>query len=106
MMQAGFYRMARPKAFGGLEADPITIFRVVEEIARIDSAAAWNLQISVGAHTQLGWLPDEGAAEILNTHPSTILAGSFTPGRHATAVEGGYRLTGQWPFNSGAHHCH
>ena len=106
MIQAGFYRMARPRAFGGLELDPITIFRVVEEIARIDSAAAWNLQISVGAHTQLAWFPDEGAAEVLNTHPSAIIAGSFTPGPHATAVDGGYRLTGQWPFVSGGHHCH
>ena len=106
MIQAGFYRMARPKAFGGLELDPLTIFRVVEEIARIDSAAAWNLQISVGGHSALAWLPDDGAAEILGSHPSTILAGSFTPGRKAVAVAGGYRLSGQWPFVSGGHHCH
>jgi alkylation response protein AidB-like acyl-CoA dehydrogenase len=35
-----------------------------------------------------------------------IIGGSFTPGRHAIAVEGGYRLNGQWPFVSGGHHCH
>jgi alkylation response protein AidB-like acyl-CoA dehydrogenase len=106
MIAAGLYRMARPKAFGGLEMDPITIFRVVEEIARLDSAAAWNLQISVGSQFILAWLPDEGAAEILNSHPSTIIGGSFTPGRYAMAVEGGYRVSEQWPFVSGAHQCH
>ena len=31
--------MSRPKAFGGLEVDPVTMFRVVEEVARQDSAA-------------------------------------------------------------------
>ena len=43
MREAGLYSMARPTAFGGLEADPVTTFRVVEEIARHDSAAGWNL---------------------------------------------------------------
>jgi indole-3-acetate monooxygenase len=106
MLEAGLYAMARPRAFGGLEADPVTMLRVVEEVARHDSAAAWNLQISVGAHFNLAGLPDEGVAEILNSHPSTIIHGTFSAGRPAIAVGGGYRLTGQWPFVSGAHHCH
>src|SRR5215467_9414428 len=106
MLQAGLYSMARPKAFGGLEADPITMFRVVEEVARQDSAAGWNLQLSVASNSLLAWLPDEGAAEIMHSPPNTIIATSFTPGRQATSVDGGYRLSGQWPFVSGSHDCH
>ena len=53
----------------------------------------------------LAWLPSNGAAEILNSKADTILGGTFTPGHPAIAVDGGYRLTGQWPFVSGAHHC-
>jgi Acyl-CoA dehydrogenases len=106
MLKAGFYSMSRPKMFGGLEVDPITMFRVVEEVARHDSAAGWNLQLSVAANCQLAWLPDEGAAEVMNSHPNTIIATSFTPGRQAIPVDGGYRLTGQWPFVSGCHDCH
>src|SRR5215831_7658463 len=66
MRQAGLYSMSHPQAFGGLEVDPITMFRVVEEVGRYDSAAAWNLSLSVGA-LFLAWLPDEGAAEILHS---------------------------------------
>src|SRR2546426_10536383 len=106
MLKAGLYSMARPKAFGGLEVDPITMFRVLEEVARQDSAAGWNLCLSSGGNYFLAWLPDEGAAEIMNSHPNTIIAGSFTPGRQAMPVDGGYRLRGQWPFNSGSHDCH
>jgi indole-3-acetate monooxygenase len=106
MLRAGLYSMSHSQAFGGLEVDPITMFRVVEEVARHDSAAAWNLQLSVAASYFLAWLPDEGAAEIMNSHPNTIIAGSFTPGRQAIPVEGGYRLTGQWPFLSGGHDAH
>src|SRR5262245_16022627 len=42
----------------------------------------------------------------MNSHPNTIIAGSFTPGRRAIPVEGGYRVTGQWPFLSGGHDGH
>ena len=106
MRQAGLYSMAHPKAFGGLEVDPLTMFRVVEEVARYDSAAGWNLQLAVAANCFLAWLPDEGAAEIMHSPPHTIIAGSFTPGRQATPVDGGYRLRGQWPFVSGGHDGH
>jgi alkylation response protein AidB-like acyl-CoA dehydrogenase len=106
MLKAGLYSMTRPKAFGGLEVDPLTIFRVVEEVARHDSAAGWNLQLSVACNCFLAWLPDEGAAEIMHSHPQTVIATSFTPGRQALPVDGGYRLRGQWPFVSGGHDCH
>src|SRR5262245_16350607 len=39
MLQAGLYSMSHPKAFGGLEVDPLTMFRVVEDVAYQDSAA-------------------------------------------------------------------
>jgi alkylation response protein AidB-like acyl-CoA dehydrogenase len=106
MRQAGLYNMSHPKAFGGLEVDPLTMFRVVEEVARHDSAAAWNLNLSVGGNFLPAWLPDEGAAEIMHNPPQPIIVGSFTPGRRAIPVEGGYRLSGQWPFVSGSHDGH
>jgi alkylation response protein AidB-like acyl-CoA dehydrogenase len=103
MEQAGLYRMARAKAFGGLELDSVSIFRVVEEVARHDSAAGWNLQLALVVDSILAWLPDEGVADILEGHPEVIFATSFSPSGRAIPVEGGYHLTGQWPFVSGAH---
>jgi alkylation response protein AidB-like acyl-CoA dehydrogenase len=104
MRQTGLYRMARSTAFGGLELDPVSMFRVVEEVARHDSAAGWTLQLSLAVESSLAWLPDAGAAEILEGHPEVIFGTSFTPtSGQALPVAGGYRLTGQWPFVSGAH---
>jgi len=98
---AGLYRMWRPKAFGGLEVDPMTAFRVIEELARIDSAVGWNVQASTVADAIGAWLPDAGAAEVLGD-PRTILAGSFFPPRTAVPVNGGYRVSGRTTFVSGA----
>lgn len=106
MQQAGFYRMARSKTFGGLELDPVSLFKVVEALAYHDSAAGWNLQLSLAVDWFLAWLPEAGAAEILADDPNAILGTSFTPTCQAVEVEGGYRLTGQIPYVSGAHNCH
>src|SRR5262245_37412 len=64
------------------------------------------MQMSVGASCFLAWLPDEGAAEILTSHPTPIVAGTLFPGRQAIPVDGGYRLRGQWPFVTGSHDGH
>ena len=45
-------KMLLPKSLGGLETDPVTMMRVVEEIARFDSVAGWLLMVSnSGAYT-------------------------------------------------------
>ena len=102
MRQRGLYRMWRPTAFGGLELDPMTVFRIIEEISRFDSAAGWNLQLSCALDPFGAWFPDEGAQEIFGDSEA-ILAGAFFPFRRAVPVDGGYRITGQTPFVSGAH---
>ena len=102
MRACGLYRLWRPTAFGGLEVDPMTAFLVVEEVSRIDSAAGWNLQLSSAIDAVGAWFPDEGAKEIYG-QPDASLAGSFFPPRRAVVVDGGYRVTGQTPFVSGAH---
>ncbi len=65
MRECGLYRLWRPKAFGGLELDPMTAFQVIEEVSRIDSAAGWNLQLSSAIDAIGAWFPDDGAKEIL-----------------------------------------
>ena len=102
MRAHGLNRMMRPRALGGLEADPITAFQVIEEISRIDSAAGWNLQLTSAVDAFGAWFSDDGAKEIFG-QLDTTLAGAFFPPRRAVPVDGGYRVTGQTPFASGAH---
>jgi indole-3-acetate monooxygenase len=101
MRDAGLYRLWRPKALGGLEVDPMTGLRVIEELGRIDSAASWNLQVSI-AHDMFGpWFGDDAAREIFGG--DAIVVGGQQPARRAVPVEGGYSLSGKTAFVSGAH---
>ncbi|MBP1149672.1 MULTISPECIES: acyl-CoA dehydrogenase family protein [unclassified Methylocaldum] len=103
MQEAGLYRLWRPKAFGGLEVEPISAFRVIEEVSRIDSAAGWNLQIAVAHDMFAPWFGDQAAQEIFGFE--AIPVGSFNPARKAVPVAGGYRISGRTTFVSGAHHA-
>lgn len=99
---AGLYRLWRPKTFGGFELDPVSAFRVLEEVSTIDTAAGWNLQLSNGFDFFGAWFEDDAAKEIFGQE-SAILAGSFNPPRKATRLDTGYKISGRTPFVSGAH---
>jgi alkylation response protein AidB-like acyl-CoA dehydrogenase len=50
------------------------------------------------------YLPDDAAREISGA-PGSISGGAFAPLGRAIVVDGGYRVTGRWPFASGCEHC-
>ena len=102
LRDAGCYRLFRPRSRGGLELDPVSAFRVIEELSRIDSAAGWNVGIANSTEPFGAWYSDETTAEVFGS-AQTVMAGSFFPPRRAIPVEGGYRLSGRCTFNSNCH---
>jgi alkylation response protein AidB-like acyl-CoA dehydrogenase len=103
MKEAGLLRMLLPRSLGGLEVDPVTCSRVVEEIAGADSAAAWALQ---AGNTGAWWssrFPSEGVEEIYAAGPNTLQAAAFHPPQRAVEAPGGFRITGRGPLASTIH---
>jgi indole-3-acetate monooxygenase len=92
--------MSAPRARGGLELHPVESMQVWEAIARIDSAAAWNLVMNQGIAAYAAWLPAEGADDLFSQGVPTI-AGALFPSGQAIRVAGGWRVTGQVSFGSG-----
>lgn len=100
--EAGLYRLFRPRTLGGLELDPVSALRVIEELSRIDSAVGWNVTQANAMEPMAAWLSMAAVEEIFDT-PDTVLAGSFFPPRRAMPTEGGVRLSGRCPFNTNCH---
>jgi indole-3-acetate monooxygenase len=103
MREAGLFRMFTPRALGGLEADPVTVARVAEQIASFDSAAAWALQAGNTGSWWAGHFPESGIADLYSGGPDLLMAASFSPPHRAEAVPGGYRFTGRGPLASTIH---
>ena len=105
MIDAGLFRIWKPKAYGGWETDPLTAFEFFEELSRIDSAAGWNLQLTAGIDLILQVLPDEGMDEVFSSEEEVIVAGTFQPPGQAIPVEGGYRISGHWKIATGCQYA-
>lgn len=100
LIDAGVFRAWVPRAYGGMEMDPIPALKMFEELARIDSAAGWVAGNSAFIASFGHAFPDAASAEI-SADPRVVMAGSATPAGAAVPMEGGYRVTGRWPFGSG-----
>jgi alkylation response protein AidB-like acyl-CoA dehydrogenase len=103
MLDAGLFRALVPRAFRGLELHPVEASRVVEAVARIDSAAGWNLNVSSAIGGFAAWLPKQGGEEVYERGPDTVFAGGFFPAGPSVRVEGGWRVTARTAFASGCH---
>jgi indole-3-acetate monooxygenase len=105
LRDAGVFRMLAPHALGGVESDPLSFLRVVEEVSYADGSAGWCTMIGGCYATFGGMLPPRGAHKIFGD-PSTIAAGNFRPDKGvAHEVEGGYRVSGRWELASGSSHA-
>lgn len=101
----GLHRLFIPAAYGGLEANPMTLVDVVERIARVDGSTAWCVFIGATSGMTAAFLsPDEARACFGDS--MTIAAGVFAPrGQARHAVESGvagYRVSGRWQWGSGS----
>jgi len=104
MREAHLFRMWVPRALGGAEVDLETMVRVVEELSRQDGSVGWNMMIAGNTSILWAYLTQEAAAAIIKGDPDTVLAGTILAGTgRAEAVDGGYRVSGRWPFASGCH---
>lgn len=100
----GAFRLAVPRAYGGLELDPMTQVRVVEELSRMDGSVGWCAMISSAGSFSGAFLTPAVAQRMFGSIEFS-LAGQVVPVGCAELVEGGYRVTGQYRFGSGCQHA-
>jgi 3-hydroxy-9,10-secoandrosta-1,3,5(10)-triene-9,17-dione monooxygenase len=103
--EVGFFRLLQPRRFDGYEADPVTFYTAVRDIAGACGSTGWVSSV-VGVHPwQVALFPDEAQQAVWGEDTSTRLSSSYAPTGRATVADGGYRLSGRWSFSSGCDHC-
>ena len=101
LRSARIYGMLVPRRYGGLELDPLSAFRAVTALAKLDGSVGWNAVIGhIAALMPFLASPTLGE-QIYRDGKDHIIAGSGQPVGVAERVPGGWRVTGAWPFASG-----
>jgi alkylation response protein AidB-like acyl-CoA dehydrogenase len=101
--EAQLFRLLLPRSCGGGEVEPAIFVQVIEEIAKADASTAWCLGQANGGTVAGAYLKPEVARDVFGDPRAAVASGpNFGT---AIAVEGGYRVSGTWPFASGSKHA-
>jgi alkylation response protein AidB-like acyl-CoA dehydrogenase len=102
LYDTGVFKALLPREVGGLEAEPVEWLAMVEEFARLNSSVGWLAFIQSGVG--LTFL-DPARFERFRERGGGRMILAMSLGRvggTAVRADGGYRVSGRWPFASGS----
>ncbi len=100
LLATGFARHFVPVDCGGNAGTFGELTHAVSKIGEGCAATAWCASLVANLPRMAAFLPAKGYCEIWAEGPDALVVGSLTPSGRAEPVEGGWRLSGQWPYIS------
>ena len=98
----GLFRVLQPARVGGAELDYGILIDLGAVVARACPSSSWNLTNLLAHHWMLALFEPELQDEVWGPDPDVLIAASMIfPAGKARAVDGGYVISGRWPFASG-----
>jgi alkylation response protein AidB-like acyl-CoA dehydrogenase len=100
---SGLWGAMIPRDLGGTETTPEMLIDVVEQLAYADGSTAWIYMASLFAIANAAvWLGPDAVDAIFNREAGYLCAGQISKLGRAERVAGGWRISGQFQFGSGA----
>ncbi len=98
----GLLRVAQPQRVGGGDFDYRLMLEITMTLGRGCGSTAWVYVNLACHHWMLGMWPVEGQDTVWDEDKDALIASSVIyPAGKAEPADGGYRLSGRWPFCSG-----
>jgi alkylation response protein AidB-like acyl-CoA dehydrogenase len=103
--KAGSFRLKLPAVLGGDEADPVAQILVLEALSKANASAGWCAMVgATGAALPGAFLADAAIKVMFSGSHIPNCAIVAMPMGKTEIVDGGYRVSGRWPFASGVRH--
>lgn len=97
----GLGSAALPTSVGGRDIDPAALLGLIETVSAGDGSAGWVAMIYATSSVAGHYLDPQGLEEVYSDGPGSLTSGVLAPRGTARKVDGGYMVTGTWPFASG-----
>lgn len=102
--QADLCRAWIPKRYGGLELDLHAGLDSMFEIGRACASSSWCLSVWQQHSWLVALFPEAAQQDTLAADENFHIAAVLAPRGKAVKVDGGFRVSGFWPFASGCDH--
>ncbi len=102
---AGLFKVCTPKRYGGWEMNIRAMLDVSSAVAEGDGGTAWVVNLNNICCWLAALFPVKAQDEVFGTNPDVCISGVLNPTATVEKVNGGYRVSGQWHYNSGGWHA-
>jgi len=100
LRDADVFRLMQPKRFGGYEYGPAELAQIGFELGRACGSTGWCGTLAVCFGWMTAFFPLEAQQEVWD-NPDNLLAVSYVPTPKVGVVDGGFKISGRWPWASG-----
>ena len=98
----GLARLWQPTRYGGAEGGLKQGADILRQLAHGCGSTAWIMAQNLQHNLMLAQWPEQAQDEIWGETPDVLVSGILIPGiGKVSKVDGGFRLSGRWPFVSG-----
>lgn len=105
LYREGLLSLKAPRELGGPEVDPMLYLELIDELSYINSSAGWCAFINSTSTALIGaFVPAAGVERVFADGKMPVASGALLPRGLATPVDGGWTVSGRWPFASGSAH--
>ena len=105
LTDAGLFKISVPKRYGGYETSLRTMLDVSAAVAEADGGTAWVVTLINVCNWMVGLMPQQAQDDVFGADPDAKVSGVLAPTAQTRKVDGGWRVTGKWYYNSGSWHA-
>jgi alkylation response protein AidB-like acyl-CoA dehydrogenase len=105
LTEAGAFKIAQPRRYGGYQTSMRTMLDVSAAVAEADGGTSWVVTLCNGCAWLASLFPVQAQDDVWGGNADAKVSGVLAPTAETVKVEGGYRVTGRWYYNSGSWHA-
>lgn len=103
MADAGLFKLAVPARYGGYGTPMTSIMKITAAIGEYDGATSWVHALLTACAWTVAQYPKRAQDDVWGENPDARVSGVFADkSENVKKVDGGYTMSGKWPFNSGS----
>ena len=101
---AGLLRVLQPRRFGGLQQRFDVFSQIIGILTEGCASSGWVYAVLAEHQWIIASLSEQAQIDIWGDDPSAVASSSLAPRETAAHCDGGWRLSGRFPFSSGCTH--